>query len=104
MKLKLIITTFTLIFSFSTFAREETAQRDMSRLLESEKNTISIFKTGVKSVVNVSNVKHARTSWFSANISKIPFGVGSGFIWDNKGHIVTNYHYAVAQFGTDYSI
>lgn len=64
----------------------------MSRLLESEKNTISIFKTGVKSVVNVSNVKHARTSWFSANISKIPFGVGSGFIWDNKGHIVTNYH------------
>ena len=25
-------------------------------------------------------------------MEKVPQGLGSGFIWDLKGHIVTNYH------------
>ena len=26
------------------------------------------------------------------NIQQVPRGTGSGFVWDDKGHIVTNYH------------
>ena len=26
------------------------------------------------------------------NVSEIPQGAGSGFIWDSDGHIVTNFH------------
>lgn len=29
---------------------------------------------------------------FSANVMEVPNGSGSGFIWDDKGHIVTNFH------------
>lgn len=92
MKIRVLIAVLALAFAPQSFSREETLQRDMSRLLENENNTINIFREGVKSVVNVSNVKYARTSWFSSNVSEIPFGVGSGFVWDKKGHIVTNYH------------
>lgn len=29
---------------------------------------------------------------FSTNVMEVPVGTGSGFVWDDKGHIVTNYH------------
>ncbi|KAG1666100.1 hypothetical protein FOA52_010890 [Chlamydomonas sp. UWO 241] len=28
----------------------------------------------------------------SMNEERVPFGTGSGFVWDNKGHVVTNFH------------
>lgn len=80
-----------LFLSPSAYSRD-TLSKDLSRFTENEKNTINIFKNSVKSVVNISNVKMARTSWFDMNVTEIPVGAGSGFIWDNKGHIVTNYH------------
>lgn len=92
MKFKVLALAVAVVFSPLSLADKKTLNRDMSRLLQDEVNTINIFKQGVKSTVNVSNVKYARTSWFSSNVSEIPFGVGSGFVWDNKGHIVTNYH------------
>jgi S1-C subfamily serine protease len=33
-----------------------------------------------------------RRDWFSLNVQQIPRGTGSGFIWDDSGHIVTNFH------------
>ena len=30
--------------------------------------------------------------FWSRNIFTLPRGTGSGFIWDDKGHVVTNYH------------
>lgn len=92
MKFKVLALAVAVVFSPLSLADKKTLNRDMGRLLQDEVNTINIFKQGVKSTVNVSNVKYARTSWFSSNVSEIPFGVGSGFVWDNKGHIVTNYH------------
>jgi S1-C subfamily serine protease len=66
---------------------------EMSNLLASEKNTISVFERNVKSVVNVSNIKLARTGWwFHAQETEVPAGAGSGFVWDKEGHIVTNFH------------
>lgn len=37
---------------------------------------------------------HARRpcSPFSMDVTTIPQGTGSGFIWDDRGHVVTNYH------------
>ena len=62
-------------------------------LLEDEKNTISIFKKNVKSVVNVTNKRIIRYGgWFNFQTEEVPAGAGSGFIWDKDGHIVTNYH------------
>lgn len=33
-----------------------------------------------------------RRDQFSTNVLEVPLGSGSGFIWDNEGHIVTNFH------------
>lgn len=29
---------------------------------------------------------------FSMNVLEVPAGTGSGFVWDDKGNIVTNFH------------
>ena len=33
-----------------------------------------------------------QSSYFSMDTAKMPAGMGSGFIWDDKGHVVTNFH------------
>lgn len=33
-----------------------------------------------------------RIDAYSLNVLEVPAGTGSGFVWDDKGHIVTNYH------------
>lgn len=61
-------------------------------LLDNERNTISIFKNNVDAVVNVSNIQIARRGFFDFDPTEVPAGAGSGFVWDDQGHIVTNYH------------
>jgi len=56
-----------------------------------EKSTVQLFKDAAPSVVFIT-AKRRGYSFFSARSSEITRGTGSGFIWDNKGHIVTNYH------------
>ena len=34
----------------------------------------------------------ARQDRWTMDVQKVPQGMGSGFFWDDKGHIVTNYH------------
>lgn len=29
---------------------------------------------------------------FSMNVLEVPAGTGSGFVWDDQGHVVTNFH------------
>jgi S1-C subfamily serine protease len=60
-------------------------------LAEDEKITIAIFKSNRGSVVNVTSLKLTRDP-FSFDITKIPAGSGTGFVWDEKGRIVTNFH------------
>lgn len=66
--------------------------REAAALLESERNTISVFKNSADSVVNVSNIQIARRGLFDFDPMEVPAGAGSGFVWDDQGHIVTNYH------------
>lgn len=60
-------------------------------LAEDEKSTIALFKAAAPSVVNVTNLSVYRDR-FSLNVQRVPHGTGSGFVWDEKGRIVTNYH------------
>ncbi len=58
-------------------------------LAPDEKQTISVFERVSDSVVFITaSTRRA----FSFNVQDIPRGSGSGFVWDKKGHIVTNYH------------
>ena len=64
---------------------------DPEGLIASERNTIDIFQRNVRSVVNVSNIRSGRGGLFDQR-AQVPAGTGSGWVWDRKGHIVTNYH------------
>jgi S1-C subfamily serine protease len=60
-------------------------------LAEDEQNNISVFKAVSPSVVHITTLA-AQRSFFSADITQVPSGTGTGFMWDEKGHIVTNFH------------
>jgi len=59
---------------------------------EDEANNIEIFSEASPSVVYVTNTTLVRSSPFSRNVQEIPQGAGTGFVWDESGLIVTNYH------------
>ena len=56
-----------------------------------ELNTMDIFSNVSPSVVSIATSKRVRDFW-RRNVYSVPAGSGSGFIWDDKGHVVTNYH------------
>ena len=56
-----------------------------------EQNNIRVFKKVSPSVVHITTLAYQR-DFFSLNVSEVPRGTGSGFIWDEAGHIVTNFH------------
>jgi S1-C subfamily serine protease len=61
------------------------------QLTEDERNTIEVVKRTQNSVVFITNIQLVRDFFFSSE-EAVPRGSGSGFVWDDKGHIVTNYH------------
>ena len=56
-----------------------------------ERNTIDLFQKIAPAVVSIKNAA-LRRDFFSLNIYEIPQGAGSGFVWDDQGHVVTNFH------------
>jgi S1-C subfamily serine protease len=56
-----------------------------------EKSNIELFRMVSPSVVHVTSVD-VRRSGLTLSVHEIPQGTGSGFVWDNEGHVVTNYH------------
>jgi len=56
-----------------------------------ERASIEVFERISPSVTYITNKRFQR-DYFSFNVMEIPQGTGSGFLWDNKGHIVTNFH------------
>ncbi|WP_299943810.1 trypsin-like peptidase domain-containing protein [uncultured Microbulbifer sp.] len=58
---------------------------------DDERNTMQVFNFASPSVVYVTNetlVRDRRT----LRLHTVPKGAGSGFIWDEHGHVVTNFH------------
>ncbi|HJQ99245.1 MAG TPA: trypsin-like peptidase domain-containing protein [Candidatus Polarisedimenticolaceae bacterium] len=58
---------------------------------ESERRDIATFRKASSSVVNITNIG-LRRDFFSFDVSEVPQGSGSGFVWDREGHVVTNFH------------
>lgn len=67
------------------------ANAAVSTLQTDEQNTVSVFAEASPSVVFVETTARRRNPW-TMNMSEIPQGSGSGFIWDERGHVVTNFH------------
>ena len=64
------------------------ARADLS---QEEKTNIAIYDQGSRSLVQITNLTEIKTA-FDLDVQQVPKGVGSGFVWDQAGHIVTNYH------------
>ncbi|HMJ12789.1 MAG TPA: trypsin-like peptidase domain-containing protein [Polyangiaceae bacterium] len=58
---------------------------------EDEKNTITVFRSAAPSAVFVSQ-QQLVVDYAAGQAMEVPAGSGSGFVWDDKGHVVTNFH------------
>ena len=56
-----------------------------------EKSTIALFRQASPAVVNITAIGVQR-DFFTLNLYQIPQGTGSGFVWDNSGNVITNFH------------
>lgn len=55
-----------------------------------EKSVVELFETTAPSVAYITTERQVRTGFFSE--MEVAQGAGSGFVWDNAGHVVTNFH------------
>jgi len=60
-------------------------------LAADERATIELFERSRDSVVYISTAQRVLDVW-TRNVFTVPRGTGSGFIWDDAGHVVTNFH------------
>ncbi|MGZ8451612.1 MAG: S1C family serine protease [Candidatus Binatia bacterium] len=60
-------------------------------LMAEEKSTIALFKQASPAVLNITSIGIER-DMFTLNQYQMPQGTGSGFIWDNTGNVITNFH------------
>jgi S1-C subfamily serine protease len=66
--------------------RAVTARGDLAA---DEKATIELFQRVSPSVVYITTLER-RVSFY--DVTEVPQGTGSGFLWDDQGHVVTNFH------------
>lgn len=59
-----------------------------------ERGNINVFRQSSPSVVNIATHKAiaVKRGEVNLNVVRLPAGTGSGFLWDENGHVVTNYH------------
>ena len=80
---------------FSGSDRQENAAprvvQPRGNLAEDEKSTIELFENSRDSVVFITTRQRVMDAW-TRNIFSVPSGTGSGFIWDDQSHIITNLH------------
>lgn len=57
-------------------------------LTDHERNLVQLFENAAPSVAYITT-ERLEQNFFYAEVAQ---GAGSGFIWDNAGHVVTNYH------------
>jgi len=60
-------------------------------LTNSEQATIDLFERSAPSVCFITTINSREDQW-TRNVTEVPRGTGSGFIWDEYGHIITNFH------------
>ncbi len=79
------------IFSSDAESRLVTPRGELAA---DEESVISLFERTSPSVVHISTTtpQFRREGYFRLSVYDIPQGDGSGFVWDEDGHIVTNFH------------
>ncbi len=68
--------------------RPVSARGDLAQI---ETTTIGVFRAASPSVVHITTLVNAARP-FSMAVQQVPEGTGSGFVWDQDGHVVTNFH------------
>jgi S1-C subfamily serine protease len=69
--------------------RPVVARGDLAQI---EKMNIEIYEQVSPCVAQVTNLAQRGSGLFGLDVQQVPEGVGSGFVWDTQGHIVTNFH------------
>ena len=77
-----------LLTGYRAAPRAITARGDLAA---DEQNTIAVFEAANPSVVYITTTRRVLDLW-TRDVTEVPRGTGSGLIWDNDGHLVTNYH------------
>lgn len=67
------------------------AKAQFEALIAYEQALIALFERSRDSVVFINTTRTVRDAW-TRNIMTVPRGSGSGFLWDDRGHVVTNFH------------
>ncbi len=60
-------------------------------LTADEQANVDVFRKASPSVVHITTLA-AQRDVFNLNVQQVPRGTGTGFVWDDQGHIVTNFH------------
>jgi S1-C subfamily serine protease len=61
------------------------------RLDDDERQTIALFEDAAPSVAFITT-RVRQVDFWTRNVFEVPQGTGSGFLWDDRGHVVTNFH------------
>ena len=56
-----------------------------------ERATVELFERTSPSVVYITTLAQ-RADWFGRPMGEVPQGTGTGFVWDDEGHVITNAH------------
>lgn len=80
-----------LLFTQSTPMAQTPLVTPRGELAADERATIELFRNARESVVFISTRQRVADFW-SRNVYSVPRGSGSGLVWDDAGHILTNYH------------
>ncbi len=83
-------------------AEEPHAVTPRGPLGEGERSTIDLFDRSAPGVVYVTTIRRMRDR-FTLDVTEVPAGTGSGFIWDDVGHVVTNFH-VINQAGASFTV
>ena len=70
-----------------------------SQLLDSEQRVVSTFQRVSPSVAFITTSQLAVESPLNFKAMEVPAGSGTGFVWDEAGHVVTNYHVIAGRGG-----
>jgi S1-C subfamily serine protease len=76
------------LIAYRAEPREITARGDLAA---DEQTTIAIFEATSPSVVYITTTGRV-LDLITRNVTEVPRGTGSGVIWDDRGHVVTNHH------------
>ena len=80
-----------LIRALEPEAPVERAATTRGPLSDDERSTIALFRTASPSVAFITTLSQ-RIDFWTRSVFEAPRGTGSGFVWDERGHVVTNYH------------